>query len=183
MSGSAAGDGGGREPPVDVAGDPSSPVEIAAGLTADPVRQRAAAEAIKGGPLPALTERRQGERRMTWIGRPGHVRHQARTLIPRLLERGLHRVTEAPLIPGNGAQLLVDAPAAYPAMLELIASATETVCFENYIIRDDAVGHRFAEALMERARAGVPQEMIELATERLQAINKAYDQIMKERVS
>ncbi len=75
--------------------------------------------------------------------------------IPRLLERGLRRVTEAPLIGGNLAELLVDSPAAYPAMLELIASATHTVCFENYIFRDDAVGRRFAEALMERARAGV----------------------------
>ncbi len=146
---------GGKPPDEPVVLDASDPAQLAAGLTSDPVRQQAAAQAISGGPVPSLVERRRGDRRMTWLGRPGHVPHQARTLVPRLLERGLRRVTEAPLIPGNGAQLLVDAPSAYPAMLELIASARESVCFENYIIRDDVVGRRFADALSERARAGV----------------------------
>jgi len=40
-------------------------------------------------------------------------------------------------------------------MLELIAGAERWVHFENYIIRADGTGRRFAEALAERARAGV----------------------------
>src|SRR5437763_16864761 len=40
-------------------------------------------------------------------------------------------------------------------MLAAIAAARATIHFENYIIRDDATGRRFADALAERARAGV----------------------------
>src|SRR2546422_11660882 len=40
-------------------------------------------------------------------------------------------------------------------MLELIAGAGRWIHFENYIIRDDRTGRRFAGALAERARAGV----------------------------
>src|SRR6266550_1794171 len=37
----------------------------------------------------------------------------------------------------------------------MIAGANRTVHFENYIIRGDATGRRFATAWAERARAGV----------------------------
>jgi cardiolipin synthase A/B len=40
-------------------------------------------------------------------------------------------------------------------MLDIIAGARRYVRFENYIIRDDTTGWRFADALAERARAGV----------------------------
>src|SRR5438128_9873355 len=40
-------------------------------------------------------------------------------------------------------------------MLAAIVAARHWVHFENYIIRDDATGRRFADALAERARAGV----------------------------
>lgn len=58
-------------------------------------------------------------------------------------------------IPGNRVTLLIDGPCAYGAMIDVIASATRWVHFENYIIRADAVGRRFAEALAARARDGV----------------------------
>ena len=58
-------------------------------------------------------------------------------------------------IPGNQVGLLIDGPEAYRAMLEVIAGATRWIHFENYIIRSDAVGWRFAEALAARARDGV----------------------------
>src|SRR5690348_6689113 len=40
-------------------------------------------------------------------------------------------------------------------MLALVGAAEHWVHFENYIIRDDATGRRFADALSERAREGV----------------------------
>lgn len=40
-------------------------------------------------------------------------------------------------------------------MLDIIASATRWIHFENYIIRSDAAGWRFAEALIARAREGI----------------------------
>lgn len=51
--------------------------------------------------------------------------------------------------------ILKDGLQAYPAMLEAIASARSTICVETYILRDDAMGGRFLDALTERARAGV----------------------------
>jgi cardiolipin synthase A/B len=58
-------------------------------------------------------------------------------------------------VPGNAVQLLIDGPNAYRAMLEVIGQATRWVHFENYIIRSDAAGWRFAERLAARAREGV----------------------------
>jgi cardiolipin synthase len=58
-------------------------------------------------------------------------------------------------VPGNQVDLLIDGPDTYQAMLEVIAQAKHWVHFENYIIRSDSAGWRFAELLASRARAGV----------------------------
>ena len=56
--------------------------------------------------------------------------------------------------------LLKDGAQAFPSMLAAIASAQRTICFETYILRDDATGTKFAEALKERARNGVEVNLI-----------------------
>jgi cardiolipin synthase len=71
------------------------------------------------------------------------------------VDRAIDRAAGARPIPGNGVTLLQDGTEVYPAMLDLIAGAKRWVHFENYIIRDDATGRRFADRLIERARAGV----------------------------
>lgn len=71
------------------------------------------------------------------------------------LSRALDRASSARPIPGNALRHLPDSARALDAMLDLIAGARHTVHFENYIIRDDRTGRRFAGALAERARAGV----------------------------
>jgi cardiolipin synthase A/B len=58
-------------------------------------------------------------------------------------------------VPGNQAHLLIDGPNTYRAMLEVIRQATRWVHFENYIIRSDDAGWRFAELLATRAREGI----------------------------
>jgi cardiolipin synthase len=58
-------------------------------------------------------------------------------------------------IPGNQVDLLIDGPCAYDAMLEVITGATRWIHFENYIIRADTAGRRFADLLARRARDGV----------------------------
>ena len=58
-------------------------------------------------------------------------------------------------IPGNQVDLLIDGANTYRAMLETIAGAKRWVHFENYIIRSDAAGWRFAELLASRAREGI----------------------------
>ena len=52
-------------------------------------------------------------------------------------------------------RLLRDGAAAFPEMLASIASAKREVLLEMYWVGADAVGERFREALIERARAGV----------------------------
>ncbi len=59
------------------------------------------------------------------------------------------------LVGDNHARLLRRGEQAFPAMLEAIASARRCVHLETYIIRSDATGRRFQEALIERARRGV----------------------------
>ncbi len=58
-------------------------------------------------------------------------------------------------VPGNQVHLLIDGPDTYRAMLEAIAGAKRWVHFENYIIRSDAAGWRFAELLAARSREGI----------------------------
>ena len=58
-------------------------------------------------------------------------------------------------IPGNSVAPLIDGPATYTAMFALIAEARRWIHLENYIIRSDVVGWRFAELLMQRSREGV----------------------------
>lgn len=63
----------------------------------------------------------------------------------------------APLLwPGDQPfQLFTEGDELYAAMLAAIAGAEREVTLESYIFADDEVGRRFAEALAERARAGV----------------------------
>lgn len=72
-----------------------------------------------------------------------------------LLEAAFERAAAARAVGGNKLTLLVDGPAAYPAMFDLIATARARIRFENYIISSDATGVRFADALIARAREGV----------------------------
>ena len=58
-------------------------------------------------------------------------------------------------VPGNQVRLLIDGPDAYQAMLDVITGASRWIHFENYIIRADTAGRRFAEALARRAREGI----------------------------
>ncbi|PYP37489.1 MAG: cardiolipin synthase B [Gemmatimonadetes bacterium] len=71
------------------------------------------------------------------------------------LALALDRAAGARPIEGNRLQHFADSPRALDAMLAAIADARRWVHFENYIIRDDATGRRFAAALADRARAGV----------------------------
>jgi cardiolipin synthase len=71
------------------------------------------------------------------------------------LERAFARIANSDLRRGNAVTLLRDAAENYPAWLGAIRSARRVIHFENFIICDDDTGRLFAEALSERARAGV----------------------------
>jgi hypothetical protein len=67
----------------------------------------------------------------------------------------LHPVTR-----GNAARLLPKAEAAFEAMLAAIDGAERYVLLQFYIVRDDEIGRRFAEALVRAAARGVRVRVI-----------------------
>jgi cardiolipin synthase len=71
------------------------------------------------------------------------------------LERAFARIADSDLRLGNAVSLLRDSKENYPAWIKAICSAERVIHFENFIIADDDTGRLFAEALIERARAGV----------------------------
>jgi cardiolipin synthase A/B len=72
-----------------------------------------------------------------------------------LADQAFSRTAGAPLVPGNRIRLLKDGADNYPAWLEAIRSAKQTILFEIYFIYDDDVGRRFADALIAKAQEGV----------------------------
>jgi cardiolipin synthase len=61
---------------------------------------------------------------------------------------------------GNALDVLVGGGPTFRAMLAAIAGAHHSICLETYIWDDDATGTRFADAIMNRARAGVAVRVI-----------------------
>jgi cardiolipin synthase A/B len=65
-----------------------------------------------------------------------------------------------PLLRGGTAELLQNGDQFYPALLEAIRRAKDTINFENYIFESDETGREFIAAFMERARAGVEVRLL-----------------------
>jgi cardiolipin synthase A/B len=59
------------------------------------------------------------------------------------------------LVPGNKVAALINGDEIFPAMLDAIRGAEQSVNLETYIYWSGKVGDQFADALAERARAGV----------------------------
>ncbi len=76
------------------------------------------------------------------------------------LTLAIDRAAGARPIGGNRLDHYADSPRALDAMVAGIAGAERWVHLENYIIRDDATGRRFADALVERAGSGVPVRVL-----------------------
>jgi len=67
----------------------------------------------------------------------------------------LESVCQTTLEQGNSIEIFTNGPAFYPAMLDAIRAARETVHMECYIFKRGEIGNMFIQALSERARAGV----------------------------
>ena len=61
---------------------------------------------------------------------------------------------------GNLVEALDNGDEIFPAMLDAIRGATQTINFETYIYWSGDVGREFSEALIERARAGVKVNVV-----------------------
>jgi cardiolipin synthase len=60
-----------------------------------------------------------------------------------------------PIVAGNRVDALQNGDEIFPAMLAAVRSAKRTITFETYIYWSGRIGQAFADALSERARAGV----------------------------
>lgn len=69
-------------------------------------------------------------------------------------------VTGMPFVGGNRASIYNNGDEFYPAMLEAIEAASLSVTMEQYIFWNGLVGRRFAEALAEKAREGIPVKLL-----------------------
>ena len=69
-------------------------------------------------------------------------------------------IVGSPLTTGNQVDLLQDGPATYTAMFASILAAQDHINMETYILEDDEVGQRFAQALIDKQQQGVQVNLI-----------------------
>lgn len=74
--------------------------------------------------------------------------------------RDMAGVCSSPFIHGNRIETLVNGDAIFSAMLAEIARAERTITFETYIFWSGNVAHRFCDALIEQAQAGVTVKVL-----------------------
>jgi len=67
----------------------------------------------------------------------------------------MQSITGIPLEAGNKVTLLIDGLATYSAMFEAIEKAKDSINFETFILDNDEVGTKFADALIRKASQGV----------------------------
>lgn len=75
-------------------------------------------------------------------------------------QRTMSRLLGPPVVAGNRVTALLNGDQAFPAMLEAIRSAKRSINLETYIFWSGEIATEFANALSERARAGVPSRVL-----------------------
>jgi cardiolipin synthase A/B len=108
-------------------------------------RRRKTARYPRRSPLPIVRRR---------IPMRYHMRHQFGVRDVDFVQT-MHALTGAAMTGGNAIEVLKNGVEIFPAMLAAIRGAKKTINVEFYIYWDGEIGRTFAEALAERARAGV----------------------------
>lgn len=92
---------------------------------------------------------------------------QIKQEIPRLyaasdpqFQRSMGIMLGPQIVDGNKVEALLNGDQIFPAMLKAIRGAKKTINFETYIYWSEDIGREFAEALSERARAGVKVHLL-----------------------
>ena len=68
--------------------------------------------------------------------------------------------TGAPITAGNRVDILLNGDDLFPAMLEAVRSAKQSITFEQYVWEESDVSEELAQAIAERCRAGVGVSML-----------------------
>lgn len=87
-----------------------------------------------------------------------HVRHRLRTdyaIEDPQFARSIGALLGPPLVGGNEVTELINGDQIFPAMLAAIRGARRSITFETFIYWRAEIGQEFAEALADRAKAGV----------------------------
>ncbi|MGH7517177.1 MAG: phospholipase D-like domain-containing protein [Gemmatimonadales bacterium] len=74
--------------------------------------------------------------------------------------KAVSRYLNVPILRGGTAEILQNGCRFYPALLDAIRGARESVNFQVYIFATDRVGKQFVQAFEERARAGVEVRLL-----------------------
>ncbi len=70
-------------------------------------------------------------------------------------ERAAEELGGLPFTRGNSLDLLIDGEETFARLFTEISSAQSCICVNFYIVKNDRVGGKFQQALIERAKAGV----------------------------
>ena len=75
-------------------------------------------------------------------------------------ERNMDVILGPAVVGGNRIDALLNGDQIFPAMLKAIRAAQKTITFESYIYWSGDIGEEFADALAERANAGVKVHLL-----------------------
>ena len=87
-----------------------------------------------------------------------HIRYKLHTRLDCTSKQFINSLNNATLSSvhhGSHFEVLTNGSQFYPAMLEAISQAQQSINMECYIFQPDETGRKFMNAMMERARAGV----------------------------
>jgi cardiolipin synthase len=74
--------------------------------------------------------------------------------------QAVEKLAKMDLTRGNRVELLINGQATFDSIVDGIASAKRYVLVQFYMFHDDGLGRRMQQAMIERARAGVPVYML-----------------------
>ncbi len=84
-----------------------------------------------------------------------HIEHFPTSDTSRALIKLCDTVTRRPLTFGNKVTVLYNGEQTYPAMLDAISQAKESIYLSSYILKPDQIGQQFARKLIAAAQRGV----------------------------
>ena len=87
------------------------------------------------------------------------IQHQYSVRDPQFL-RSMAQLVGPGILASNRVTALINGDRMFPAMLEAVRGAEKSIALETYIYWSGDVGRQFAEALAERARAGVKTHVL-----------------------
>jgi cardiolipin synthase len=91
---------------------------------------------------------------------PDRPVHRSGPGVEGVSEEALERATGSPAVGGNEVRIQFEGGSTFDAWIDAIDGARRFVHFENYILRDDRVGRAFRDALVAKAREGIPVRVL-----------------------